>query len=312
MKKIFFYFVDFHRTYFRLKLYAGIFIFIGLLIAFNYMLDFEDLYIDSLPKPIRLFGFLLYHGLAYYGVLFIIWLWGNEKPKFTRGFWLKSLLGLLILSFDRSYFTSLFIIIQENVPAATGRFYSKLSVNSIAIFSVFFPLLIIKQIFDRRKHKGLYGLTFQNVDWTPYLVMLLVMIPVVYAASFVPDFMNYYPTYKRTGGLDFANYYHISECWAMMIYETFYIGDFLFTELFFRGFLVIGLAAMLGRNAILPMAATYAVLHFGKPLGESISSVFGGYLLGIVALYSRNIWGGVFVHAGVAGLMELFAFWRMN
>ena len=49
-------------------------------------------------------------------------------------------------------------------------------------------------------------------------------------------------------------------------------------------------------------------LHFGKPLGECISSVFGGYILGVIALYSRNIWGGVVLHMGVAALMELAAF----
>jgi hypothetical protein len=64
----------------------------------------------------------------------------------------------------------------------------------------------------------------------------------------------------------------------------------------------------LKQDVILPMAATYAVLHFGKPLGETVSSVFGGYLLGIFAWKGRNIWGGVFIHMGVAFFMELFAF----
>jgi hypothetical protein len=58
------------------------------------------------------------------------------------------------------------------------------------------------------------------------------------------------------------------------------------------------------------MAAAYAVLHFGKPMGEAISSVFGGYILGIIALYGRNIWGGVFIHGGIAFLMEVLAFLR--
>ncbi len=64
----------------------------------------------------------------------------------------------------------------------------------------------------------------------------------------------------------------------------------------------------MGKNVILPMAATYAVLHFGKPIGETISSIFGGYILGVIALYSRNIWGGVFIHGGTAFFMEAFAF----
>jgi len=91
-------------------------------------------------------------------------------------------------------------------------------------------------------------------------------------------------------------------------YEFFYLTDFLNTELLFRGFLVIGVSKYLGKDSILPMVAAYAVLHFGKPLGETISSVFGGYLLGVLAYYSKNIWGGVILHITLAGSMEFFAF----
>jgi hypothetical protein len=68
------------------------------------------------------------------------------------------------------------------------------------------------------------------------------------------------------------------------------------------------MAKLLGKDAVLPMVATYVVLHFGKPMGETISSIFGGYILGILALYSKNIWGGIFLHGGTAFLMEIFAF----
>jgi membrane protease YdiL (CAAX protease family) len=56
------------------------------------------------------------------------------------------------------------------------------------------------------------------------------------------------------------------------------------------------------------MVAAYAVLHFGKPVGETISAVFGGYLLGVLAFYSKNIWGGALVHVTLAGCVELFAY----
>jgi membrane protease YdiL (CAAX protease family) len=142
--------------------------------------------------------------------------------------------------------------------------------------------------------------------------MLALLAPVIWIVSFSPDFIDYYPTYKRTNGAMLALYYHIPEIVSKFIYETFYLSDFLYTELFFRGFLVIGMTRLLGKNAVIPMAAAYAVLHFGKPLGEAVGSVFGGYILGIIALYSRNIWGGVFIHGGIALLMELFAFWQLR
>jgi membrane protease YdiL (CAAX protease family) len=81
-------------------------------------------------------------------------------------------------------------------------------------------------------------------------------------------------------------------------------------EIFFRGFLVLAVGRFLGKDAILPMAATYAALHFGKPLGETISSIFGGYILGVVCFRSATIYGGIFLHAGIALMMELYAFWQ--
>jgi len=309
MKKIFSYFIDFHKTYFQRKLFLIALFYIALLVTFNYIFDFEDSYIDMLPNHFRVIGYFLYHCSAYYGILFIIWIFGKEKLKLTRTFWLKSLIGFLILGVDNSY-SSWIHVVRELAPAQTVVFYNKLIVNSIGLLLMFLPLLIMKQFFDRGEKTGVYGLTFSKVDFKPYWIMLLIMVPLIYAATYLPDFLDYYPTYKRTGGARFAEYYSISESWVIALYETFYIGDFIFTELFFRGFLVIGMAKLLGKNAILPMAASYCVLHFGKPMGEAISSIFGGYILGIIALYSRNIWGGVFVHGGIAGLMELFAFWR--
>jgi hypothetical protein len=49
------------------------------------------------------------------------------------------------------------------------------------------------------------------------------------------------------------------------------------------------------------------MLHFGKPMGEAVSSIFGGFILGVIALYSRSILGGVIIHLGVAWLMEFTA-----
>ena len=96
---------------------------------------------------------------------------------------------------------------------------------------------------------------------------------------------------------------------SAVAYELVYIFDILFTELFFRGFLIIGFVALYGKDCVLPMVSLYAVLHFGKPATETISSVAGGYILGVIALYGRNIWGGFFVHGGIALFMELFA-WK--
>ena len=90
-----------------------------------------------------------------------------------------------------------------------------------------------------------------------------------------------------------------------LLFELSYGSDFFSVEIFFRGFLVIGFIKWVGKDAILPMACFYCTIHFGKPMGECISSYFGGLLLGIVAYNTRSIYGGLMVHLGIAWLMEI-------
>ncbi|HMP19674.1 MAG TPA: hypothetical protein PKC39_01825 [Ferruginibacter sp.] len=59
-----------------------------------------------------------------------------------------------------------------------------------------------------------------------------------------------------------------------------------------------------GRHCIIPAACFYCCIHLGKPLGEAVSSFFGGILLGIVTSNTQSIWGGLVVHLGIAWLME--------
>lgn len=147
-----------------------------------------------------------------------------------------------------------------------------------------------------------YGLTGKNVNWTPYLVMLLCMIPLITFASFQPDFLETYPKINR---LSRAAFIPELSVWQKILFELSYGSDFFTIELFFRGFLILGFMKWAGKDAILPMACFYCTIHFGKPLGECISSYFGGILLGIVVFETRSILGGLLVHLGIAWLMEV-------
>lgn len=314
IKKITGYFKDFHTGYFNTRMYLTIAIFITILTSFNYILNFEDAYIDLFNGTFRHFLFLfLYHAFAYYGVLFIIKRFQKEKLNLSKRFFLLSGLGFVILALDRSFLP--YINKTFLNPLEMGvyyRFCTKIVIFYGSMFTILLPLTLLKFIFDKEEHYGIYGLRLKEVNFKAYVWMLLVMAPFVFAVSFLPDFLDYYPVYKRSGGAHLAAYLNTPEWHIKVAFEYFYVHVFLNTELLFRGFMVIGLSKMIGKNAILPMAATYAVLHYGKPLGETISSVFGGYILGIVALYSRNIWGGVFVHVGIALLMEIFAFTQLG
>lgn len=155
-------------------------------------------------------------------------------------------------------------------------------------------------IFNRKDN--FYGLSAKKFSYTPYLLMLLIMLPLIAAASTQPDFLATYPKMKEIIPLPAdatPNWFY------KLLFQLSYGSDFFSVEIFFRGFLVVGFIRWVGRDAILPMACFYCTIHFGKPLGECISSYFGGLLLGIVAYNTRSIYGGLMVHLGIAWMMEI-------
>jgi hypothetical protein len=165
----------------------------------------------------------------------------------------------------------------------------------IVIILAFINRLLIKE-------NSLYGLRAKKINWRPYFIMLLIMLPLIAAASTQPDFLVAYPRLNDVLPLP----ENADPGWLYkLIFELCYGSDFFVIELFFRGFLVIGFIKWAGKDAILPMACFYCTIHFGKPLGECISSYFGGLLLGIVSYHTRSIYGGLIVHLGIAWLMDI-------
>lgn len=147
-----------------------------------------------------------------------------------------------------------------------------------------------------------FGLTWKNFRSKPYFLILCCLVPLIALASTQPDFLHTYPKVKNVAFIDG----YATPVWPWkLLYEISYGLDFLSIEIFFRGLLVIGLARYAGEYAILPMAVFYCTIHFGKPLGECVSSFFGGLALGVIALRTRSILGGLIVHLGLAWMMEL-------
>lgn len=152
-----------------------------------------------------------------------------------------------------------------------------------------------------KEKQPFYGITVKNFSFKPYLLMLLIMIPLIAAASTQHDFLLMYPKLKS---ISFLKDQH-NNGWYKLLYELSYGSDFFTIEIFFRGFLILAFAKWFGKDAILPMALFYCTIHFGKPLGECISSFFGGIILGVVIYHTRTILGGLMVHLGIAWMMEL-------
>jgi hypothetical protein len=218
-----------------------------------------------------------------------------KKP----GFYLILILGFSIFAFravtwQQSKFIDLF--------STEGHYHiNHLVFNDIFRFlSLCVPVSII-WFFRDRKEMPLYGFSSIGHQQKVYWFLLLCMVPLIFGASMLSDFLDYYPRLRKINN---AN----GTVLDMLMYELFYGMDFVSIEFFFRGFMVMAFIRYLGPHAILPMAVFYMSIHYGKPMGEAISSFFGGTILGVLAFHSRSIYGGIMVHMGIAWLMELGGF----
>ncbi len=134
-----------------------------------------------------------------------------------------------------------------------------------------------------REHAPIYGLAF------------LVVLGCVFAVSFSERFVRTYPFYEHAG----------RSVHDLLLWELAYAAQFFSLEFFYRGFLLNALRPSMGSHAIFVMTVPYCMVHFGKPLGETIGAIFAGLFLGTLALRTRSIWSGFFLHVGVAVSMDL-------
>jgi len=253
-----------------------------------------------------IWAFPLFYGTIYYAAAIpVLFIQKDYKLLRNRNFYLKSLFFILLYGTSIGYFgyrnwefTSLFSEERELLI----KTISQLKGSIIYII----PLFFLKIYIDKNV-EGLYGLAKNSKHIPAYLMLFLALLPFLIVASFTSDFLNAYPQFHPWL---YQNAFGLPTWCYTIIYETTYAIDFVKTELVFRGMLVIGMVNIMGRKAVLPMVATYAAIHFGKPLGETLSSIFGGYILGALAYQTRHIWGGVIVHICIALTMETMGFFQ--
>lgn len=304
MKKIWNFLKKHVREDFDKRYYIVIAVFLITCLALNYAFDFEDDELETMEGYPKYFAYLVFYAVPYFFSIYTYAVFHKRKDIFgSTAFWVKSLFAIAVLALDSSVpFLEPFV---RGVFHPQMHFWAyKVCINSISFFTVFLPILIFYLLHDRGQ-KHIYGLSAHRFDAKPYFTMLLIMLPLIVAASFNEGFQRQYPMYKST---DAHLYMDVPEWVTVAAYEFAYGLDFITVEYLFRGFMVIGMMSILGRGAVLSMAVVYCFLHFGKPAGEAISSIAGGYILGVVAYETRSIWGGIIVHMGIAWMMELIAY----
>ncbi len=186
---------------------------------------------------------------------------------------------------------------------ADAGFYRPLYWASVVIMCyLVLPAICIKWILGENFSD--YGTGFKGAlkYYRLYMLMLVVMVPLVIYFSATESFQKTYPFYKMLPGESlFPKFF---------IWEIFYFLQFFALEFLFRGFILHGTKHRFGFYAIFFMMVPYCMIHFGKPMPETIAAIIDGVVLGYMSLKSRNIWLGVFVHCSVALMMDVAALFR--
>ena len=303
MKLFFNYFRRYFTQDFNLSRHLLLFVFIALCIWANYQFD---IYANHFRVTNQSFiGVLKLWAMYLFAFLVSLLILGelSFKKKSNLKYIIYGALGLFLVSLDSSYYLLKYIR-NINDEINISRFTYACLANVISLITIVIPIFTV-YYFTKQFKPELYGLRMNGASLKPYFWLILLMAPVVYfSAYFDPNFLSYYPSYNSRA----ADVTGLSTSVTVLIYEFCYGFDFFSVELLFRGFMVVALSKFLGKKAILPMVACYAFLHFGKPMWETIGSVFGGLGLGILAYESKNIYGGLIVYLGVAWGMEFVAF----
>ncbi|QDG54324.1 CPBP family intramembrane metalloprotease [Persicimonas caeni] len=128
-----------------------------------------------------------------------------------------------------------------------------------------------------------------------YALLYLVMLPVLVAMSFTESFQHKYPFYDNA--TDSVAHF--------VLYEVAYGVQFFSLEAFFRGFLIFALFKKFGYYAVVIMTVPYCMIHFSKPVPETLGAIIAGLALGYLAIQSKSWIPGALLHWGVGVTMDL-------
>ncbi len=290
--------IQYIRRYFTetdKKIFVSISIFTALLVFINYYFGLDTLIKKNNSLAVKL--------VCWYAVFLVAFsipylLTSIYKPCGYSG--KKNFLALVLIApFVFALKISLNIVFNFSDNLNWNNYWNHILYWPVLLGIVTGILFLLWRYFD--KEQPFYGLIKKDISWKPYLLMLLIMLPLIAIASTQADFLAVYPKLKSVAGV-----YNESSItwWHKLFFELSYGSDFIGIEFFFRGFLILAFIKWAGKDAILPMACFYCTIHFGKPLGECISSYFGGIILGVIVYHTRSIYGGLMVHLGIAWLME--------
>ena len=195
----------------------------------------------------------------------------------------------LELKFDRDItmmtIISTIVIIVDRYHVFAGH----KAIDRVALY-LLLPLMLI--IFLERRSPSEYG--FGVGDWKAGLVItalsMIVIAPVLY--------------FTARGNMQMQAYYGGQLTPAMPLL-TFL--DLIGWEFFFRGWLLFGYGRKYEDDALWLQAVPFALAHIGKPEVETLSTIFGGFVFGLIAWRTRSFLYPFLIHWFVSSFTILVA-----
>lgn len=128
-----------------------------------------------------------------------------------------------------------------------------------------------------------------------YVWLYLLIAPVLVAMSFTESFQRKYPFWDHAGDSPMH----------FLLYEIPYMFQFMSLEAFFRGFFIFALFRRFGYYSVVIMTMPYCMIHFGKPITETLGAIIAGMALGYLAIKSKSWLPGALLHCGVGLTMDI-------
>src|SRR3990172_6684314 len=191
-----------------------------------------------------------------------------------------------LLTFDLKFDREVVAITILSTLLLMVDYYQRLTplkaIDRVALY-LLIPLGVILLAF--RKSPREYG--FSWGDWRAGFALTAIIIAIAapilwFVARSDPAMVRYY-----------------SKEWSAVA-PIFTFLDLIGWEFFFRGFLLFGYARVFGANALWLQAVPFALAHIGKPAVETYSTIFGGFLFGLVAWKSQSFAYPFLIHWFIA------------
>ncbi len=186
-----------------------------------------------------------------------------------------------IRQFLKSYASELIVILSATLCLVLDR-YQKIDPTWFSTFIYYGVIPLLVTIVILRKNPLDFGLRAGNPGiWGKYVIIICVISGLIlFTASFLPSLQKYYIMEK----FSFLNYFLTSSV------------SLAASEFMYRGFLIFGLRDKFKEGSILIQTIPFVLLHLGKPILETISTLFTGVLFGYVVYRGNSYWPAFLIH----------------